>query len=112
VAKTPRVVAACGGSAGRIACQDGEVAAELRRLGVTVDPKAPIVWATSDREVAQSATPGRLVVCGHPGLLAKGAALAITAEGGRPAIYIHPGHMASSGLTLPDSVVKISKVVK
>jgi len=112
VARILRVISASGGADGRIACADGEVAAELGRLGVVVDPKSRIVWTVSEREVIQNATPGRLVICGQLGFLGKGAALAVTAEGGRPTFYLNLANMTSSGLTLPDSVVKISKVVK
>jgi len=108
IAKLIRIVAASG----KVACPDPEVAAELGKLGLALDPEARIVWAITDKDVSHYAKQSKLVICGQVGQLAQGASLAIVAEGGRPAIYIHSANLAASKVSLPDAVIKIGKVVK
>lgn len=45
-------------------------------------------------------------------LLQEGAALVIVPEGGRPALYVHAGHLAKAPIQLSDSILKIAKAVK
>jgi len=110
VAKFIRVIASSGG--GKAACRDKEVAAELATLGVPVDAESKVVWVTLEAEVGKLAKLGRLVVGGKLEMLAAGASVALVAEGGRPTIYVSAKNLAGTGVTLPDSVLKISKVVK
>jgi hypothetical protein len=104
------IVQASGGS--KAECGDKEIAGELSSLGVAADPEAKVCWAGSDKEVARLTGKHKLVICGNPDWLAQGAAVALTAEGGRPSIYLSIKNLAAAGVTLPDSIVKISKVVK
>ena len=111
VAKIIRVMAVGTGSKA-VACEEKDIAGELANLGVALDPGARLAWAGSDKEASRLGKEGRLVMCGNPDWLALGAGAAITAEGGRPAIYLNLKNAGASGLTVPDSIVKISKVVK
>jgi len=110
-AKIIRVIVQASG-AGKVACADKELAGELSGLGVATDPGAKVCWAGSDKDVTRLAGEHKLVICGNQDWLALGASVALTAEGGRPAIYLHVKNLAGTGITLPDSIVKISKVVK
>ena len=111
IAKIIRIVASSGNNV-KVACLDPEVAAELGKLGLSLDPEARIVWAISDQDVVRLAKQNKLVICGQLGQLAQGGAVAIVAEGGRPSIYIRPANVALSKVSLPDAVIKIGKVVK
>lgn len=112
-AKFIRVIVQAGGG-GKVACADKEIAGELANLGVGVEAEAgaKVAWAASPKEVARLAGLHKLVICPNPDWLGEGAAVAITAEGGRPSIYLQMKNLGAAGVTLPDSVVKISKVVK
>jgi hypothetical protein len=52
------------------------------------------------------------VICGHVSQIPSGAAIAIVAEGGRPAIYVSSSNLATSKVSIPDAVLKVGKVVK
>jgi len=110
-AKIIRVIVQASGG-GKVECADKEIAGELSSLGIGADPAAKVCWAGSEKEAARFAGQKRLVICGNPDWLAAGAGVAITAEGGRPAIYLSVKNLGAIGVTLPDSIVKISKVVK
>jgi hypothetical protein len=102
------IVLGSGGS--KVDCQNKEIAADLS--GVAIDPEAKVAWADTDKDVARLAKLGKLVVCGNLDWLGSGASVAVVSEGGRPSITISPRNLATSGVTLPDPIVKISKVVK
>jgi len=110
-AKFIRVIVQASGG-GKVACAEKEIAGELAGLGVAIDPEAKVCWAASDKDVVRLAGQKKLVICGNPDWIAQGASVAVTAEGGRPAIYISLKNLGAIGVTLPDSIVKISKVVK
>jgi hypothetical protein len=110
-AKLIRVIVQASGQS-KVACTEKELAGELATLGVGAEPDAKVIWATAPKDVARLAAQHRLVVCPNPDWLAEGASVAITAEGGRPSIYLQVKNLAGVGVTLPDSIVKISKVVK
>ncbi len=110
-AKIIRVIAQASGVA-KVECADKEVAGELSSLGVGTDPESKVCWAASEKEVAHLAAQHKLVICGKEEWLGQGAGVALTAEGGRPAIFISVKNLTAAGVTLPDSIVKISKVVK
>jgi hypothetical protein len=112
VAKILRIVATSSGSSGRISSLDPEVTAELTKLGVVLDPESPIVWAVSEKDIAKYVKQSKFVICGHVGLISQGACMAIVAEGGRPAIYFSPANASATKVAIPDTVVKIGKVVK
>jgi hypothetical protein len=104
------IVQATGGT--KVDCADKELAGELANLGLPQDPAAKVAWADSQHEVARLAKEGKLVICGREEWMADGAAVVLTAEGGRPSITLSMKNLGASGVTLPDSVVKIAKVVK
>jgi len=110
-AKFIRVIVQASGG-GKVGCADKEIAGELTGLGVATDPEAKVCWAGSDKDVIRFVGLRRLVICGNPDWLSQGASVAVTAEGGRPAIYLNLKNLGATGVTLPDSIVKISKVVK
>jgi hypothetical protein len=112
VAKFVRLVVAAGGGVAKVHCPDKEIAAELRALGLVIDPEGAVVWAGSDRDAVKYGKLGKLVICGQRDFLASGASIALIAEGGRPAIYISPRNLGGTGFILPDSVLKLAKVVK
>jgi hypothetical protein len=112
LAKILRIVATSSGSNGRISCLDPEVTAELTKLGVALDAESPIIWVVSEKDVTKYAKQSKFVICGQVGLLAQGACMAIVAEGGRPAIYFSPTNASTTKVAIPDTVVKIGKVVK
>lgn len=109
-ARVLRVVAATSGTENRVACADGEVASELKILGIEIDPMAKVAWAANERDLKALLQGGHLVVCGKPPLLSKGAGIALSLEGGRPVVYISLGNVKASNSQLPDSIVKIAKV--
>lgn len=111
VARFIRVIAYSTG-AGEVTCKDKEVAGALSALFVAVQEGSKVVWVGSDRDVAKFGKLGKLVICGRVDLLAAGGAVAIVAEGGRPTMYVHPKHLASSGLSLSESVLQTCKVVQ
>lgn len=110
-AKFIRVIAQASGSA-KVACADKEIAGELANLGVGAEADAKVTWAGTAKDVAHFAAQHKLVICPNPDWLGEGASVAITAEGGRPSIYLQMKNLAAAGVTLPDSIVKISKVIK
>jgi DNA-binding IclR family transcriptional regulator len=110
-AKVIRTIAAASGG-GKVECADKELASLLTGLGVSLDPGAKLAWADSDKEVARMSKQGKLVMCGSQDWFSQGASVAVTAEGGRPVIYLQVTNLALTGVTLPDSIVKLSKVVK
>jgi predicted nucleic acid-binding protein len=111
VAKFIRVILLSSGGRA-VTCADKEIAGELGALGVALEADAKLVWADSEKDVARQAKAGKLVVCGTKGLLASGAALALVAEGGHPVIYLHAKHLAATGMTLPDNILKLAKAAQ
>ena len=111
LAKFIRVLLAGTATKG-VACGDKELGGELANLGVATDPEAKVVWTDTEKDLARLARQGKLIICGTKALLAEGAAVALVAEGGHPAIYVNMKSLAASGLTLPDSIMKIVKVAQ
>lgn len=109
-ARILRVVAATSGAENRVACTDGEIANELKLLGIEIDPMAKVAWADNDRDVKNLVQSGHLVVCGKSTFLTKGAGIAISLEGGRPVIYVSISNVKASNSSVPDSIIKIAKV--
>ena len=108
-AKFIKILASSAGSAGKVVCKDSGVEAELGKVGVSQDGGAKVGWAASEREVKALKAAGKLVICGHLEWLPEGGAIAIVEEAGRPQIYLHMGHIANSGVSLSDAVLKIGK---
>jgi hypothetical protein len=108
-AKFIKILASSAGSAGKVACTDGALAADLGKVGVSVEAGSKVAWASSEGQVKQLKGAGKLVICGNLQWLPAGGAIAIVDEGGKPQIYLHMGNIAASGVTLSDAVLKIGK---
>ena len=108
-AKFIKILASSAGSAGKVACANGALVGELTKVGVAADGGAKVAWASSEAEVKSLKGAGKLVICGKLEWLPAGGAIAIVEEGGKPQIYLHMGHIAASGVTLSDAVLKIGK---
>lgn len=108
-AKFISILAKSANSAGKVACKDGAIKGELGAVGMSADDGAKVAWASSESEVKALKAAGKLVICGKLDWLPAGGAIAIVEEGGKPQIYLHMGHIAASGVTLSDAVLKIGK---
>jgi hypothetical protein len=95
-----------------VACQGGEVAVELTRLSIPVDPSAKVAFASTDGQVTRFRSDGKLVVCGRMEQINLGATLALVDESGAATIYIKKDNAAASHVAIPDSVLRIAKEVK
>lgn len=96
-------------TSGKVACKDTEMAGELAKLGVTIDPGAKFAWAGSEGEVKSLKAAGKCVLGNKLEWLTSGATLVIILEADKPQMIIHAGNLAASGATLPDLVMKVSK---
>ncbi|HLO68804.1 MAG TPA: hypothetical protein VK188_17395 [Holophaga sp.] len=108
-AKFIKILASSAGSAGKVACKNAALAAELGKQGVTADDGSKVAWAASEGEVKAMKAAGKLVICPNLAWLPAGGAIAIVEEGGKPQIYLHMGNIGASGVTLSDAVLKIGK---
>ena len=98
-------------SGGKIVCRDGAMKAALESAGVQTDAGARIVWSSSPVEIKMLKSQGKLIITSHPEMLAMGASIAIAEDGGKPKVYLHPGHLAASGITLSDAILKIGEKI-
>jgi hypothetical protein len=108
-AKFIKILASSAGSAGKVACSNAGLQAELTKAGIANDGGAKVAWASSEGEVKALKGAGKLVICGKLEWLPAGGAIAIVEEGGKPQIYLHMGNISASGVTLSDAVLKIGK---
>ncbi len=108
-AKLVKVVV--NGTGGKITCRDGAMKAALESNGVLVDSSANIIWSSSPVEIKMLKARGKLIITSRPEQLGIGASIAIAEDGGRPKIYLHPANLAASGISLPDSVLKIGEKI-
>ena len=108
-AKLVKVVV--NGTGGKITCRDGAMKAALESNGVQVDSSANIVWSSSAVEIKMLKARGKLIITSRPENLGMGACIAIAEDGGRPKIYLHPTNLAASGISLPDSVLKMGQKI-
>ena len=108
-AKFIKILASSAGSAGKVVCNNGALAGELGKVGVSPDPGSKVAWASSEAEVKSLKGAGKLVICGKLEWLSAGGSIAVVEEGGKPQIYLNMGNIAASGVTLSDAVLKIGK---
>lgn len=100
-------------SGAKVDCSDRDIQAELPGVGLVNDASAKVAWAGSEKEVSRLAKQGKLVICGNPDWFPDGAGVAITADGGRPTIQLNMKAIGNSGMSLPDTIIKLaSKVVR
>jgi hypothetical protein len=109
MAKFLKVICTNSGSPGRISIQDGALSKAMDALGVTSDKGAKVAWATNEADIKALAAAGKLVVCNRLNLLPEGGSIAIVEEDGKPAIYLHTGHIAQSGAKVSGSILRIGK---
>ena len=109
MAKFLKVICTNSGSAGRVSLQDAALGKALDSLGVSTDKAAKVAWATNEADVKSQAAAGKLVVCNRLALLPQGGSIAIVEEDGKPAIYLHTGHIAQSGAKVSGAILKIGK---
>lgn len=83
-AKFIKILASSAGSAGRVVCKNGALAAELSKQGVNADDGSKVAWASSEGEVRSLKAAGKLVICPNLSWLPAGGAIAIVEEGGKP----------------------------
>jgi hypothetical protein len=105
-----KVVSASAGAPGRIACRDMDLSMAMKKLGMSPDAKAPVAWAANPDQLKDYLAEGKLVVAGDPAMLKAGAGVAIILEGGKPVILVNMKNVQTSGITLSDALLKISRV--
>jgi len=104
-----KILANSANCGGRVGCKQPTLLPELAKLGIAVDSGAKVAWAASDVEAKALKSAGKLVICGKLEWLSAGAAIAVVDEGGKPQIYFQMSNLATSGVTLSDSVLKVGK---
>lgn len=97
------------GAGGKINCRDSAMKTALESASVTTDGNANIIWSSAPGEIKMLKGQHKLIICSRSEFLAMGASIAITEDGGKPKIYLHPGNIAASGVTLSDAVLKIGE---
>ena len=109
VARFMHIISSADGGDGRVACAPGEVAQELAKAGIKVDPAAGFAWATTSAEAAAYQKQGKVVVVPSRELLHEGGHLALIAQGAKPVVVISPaGRMKPQ---VPTSVKKIAQSI-
>jgi hypothetical protein len=84
---------------------------KLQSLGVSTAANAKIAWASSEAEVKALKASKHMVVVPKLEWLKLGGSVAIVPEDGKPVMYLHMVNVKASGLTLPDSVIKMAKII-
>ena len=97
------------GAGGKINCRDSAMKTALESASVTTDGNSNIIWSSAPGEIKMLKGQHKLIICSRSEFLAMGASIAITEDGGKPKIYLHPGNIAASGVTLSDAVLKIGE---
>jgi hypothetical protein len=98
-------------SGGKVGCRDATIKSALEAAGVPIDGSAKAAWSTNPAEIRMLKSQGKLVITNRTEHLAAGASIALTEEGGRPKIFLHPGNLAASGITLSDAVLKMGEKI-
>lgn len=83
---------------------------KLESMGLSTAPASKIAWASTEAEVKALKAAGKMVVVPKLEWLKLGASAAIVMEDGKPVMYLNLANVKASGLTLPDTVIKASKV--
>jgi hypothetical protein len=108
-AKFVKILLSTMNSTGKIDCKDSQMLDALKPMGVVADAGSKVSWASSEDEVKKYKSEGKLVICGKLDWLARGGAVAVVEENGKPQIYLHMGNIAASGVTVSDAVLRIAK---
>jgi hypothetical protein len=83
---------------------------KLESMGLSTAPSAKIAWASTEAEVKTLKAASKMVVVPKLEWLKLGASAAIVMEDGKPLMYLNLANVKASGLTLPDTVIKASKI--
>lgn len=107
-AKFLQILASSTGSEGRVACKELDMVFQLKRQDISVDAKANVAWSFTPDQTKFYAGQGKLVVCNSRKLFVDGGAIAFERIGGRLTIFIHQANLGRSGITLPDSFLRVA----
>ncbi|MDP2876940.1 MAG: hypothetical protein Q8O00_12210 [Holophaga sp.] len=99
------------GSGGKIVCRDSAMKSLLDSNNVNTEGSSNIIWSSTPAEIRMLKAQRKLIICNRSEFLAMGAAIAITEDGGKPKIFLHPGNIAASGVILSDAVLKIGEKI-
>ena len=91
------------------ACADPGFKAKLEGNGIAVSAGFKMAWSASEAEVKPLKAAGKLVIVPRLAWLKLGASIAMVEEEGKPQIYLSTANVKASGMTLSDTIVKISK---
>jgi hypothetical protein len=107
-AKFLLILANSAGSEGRVACKELDMVMQLKKSEISVDAKANVAWSFTSDQTKFYAGQGKLVVCSNRKLFADGGAIAFERISGRLTIFIHQANLGRSGVTLPDSFLRMA----
>ena len=107
-AKFLLILATSAGSEGRVACKELDMVIQLKKQEISVDAKANVAWSFTSDQTKFYASQGKLVVCNSRKLFADGGAIAFERIGGRLTIFLNQANLGKSGVTLPESFVRVA----
>ena len=102
-----RIMMSSAGQYG-VACLDATTKARLESVGLNVGPQFKLGVATSEEEVKTLKKAGKLVIVNNPAWLTAGAGVAITSVDGKPQITLNAANIKASGVTVSDTLIKMS----
>lgn len=104
-----RLISTQANSPGRVACKDLDMAMQLKKVGISTDPRSTVAWASSAEEARAFRSEGKLVIGADQALVSAGAALVLVAEGGQVRLLIHLPSAKASGIPLSDALLRAAK---
>lgn len=104
-----RLISTQAQSPGRVACRDLDMALQLKKAGISTDPRSTVAWAANAEQARAFQGEGKLVICSDRSLVGSGAALVLEQEGGKIRLLIHLGHAKASGVALSDTLLKAAR---
>jgi len=107
-AKFLLILANSAGSEGRVACRELDMVMQLKKSEISVDAKANVAWSFTPEQTKFYAGQGKLVVCSSRKLFADGGAIAFERISSRLTIFVHQANLGRSGVTLPDSFLRMA----
>jgi hypothetical protein len=110
-AKFVKTLVSATGQFGFACNNDPNLKKSLEAAGVSVSPGFKLAWAATEEEVKKLKADGRLVVVPKLAWLKLGGSVAIVDDGGKPQFVIHMANLKTTGMTLPDAIIKIAKKI-
>lgn len=107
-AKFLLILAGSAGSEGRVACRELDMVIQLKKADISVDAKANVAWSFTSDQTRFYAGQGKLVVCSSRKLFADGGAIAFERIGGRLTVFVHQANLKGSGVSLPESFLRMA----